>query len=111
MHSNNYRSVIPTDTQALTALQKLISDDFQVKNTHSTQRKGEETPDTRSELQDEDIPTDPEDPQCNSKKSNGIFKGSIRYISIKTNSTDSRQVLQSISNSTKRINILNPLIH
>ena len=48
MHSNNYRSVIPTDTQALTALQNLISDDFQVKNTHSTQRKGEETPDTRS---------------------------------------------------------------
>ena len=47
MHSNNYRSVIPTDTQALTALQNLISDDFQAKNTHSTQRKGEETPDTR----------------------------------------------------------------
>ena len=53
MHLSNYRSVMPTDTQALTALQNLISDDFQVKNTHSTQRKGEETPDTRSELQDE----------------------------------------------------------
>ena len=52
-HSSNYRSVIPTDTQALIALQNLISDDFQAKNTHSTQRKGEETPDTRSELQDE----------------------------------------------------------
>ena len=48
MHSSNYRSVTPTDTQALTALQNLISDDFQAKNTHSTQRKGEETPDTRS---------------------------------------------------------------
>ena len=48
MHSNNYRSVTPTDTQALTALQNLISDDFQAKKTHSTQRKGEETPDTRS---------------------------------------------------------------
>ena len=48
IHSNNYRSVIPTDTQALTALQNLISDDFQAKNTHSTQRKGEETPDTCS---------------------------------------------------------------
>ena len=47
------RSVIPTDTQALTALQNLISDDLQAKNTHSTQRKGEETPDTRPELQDE----------------------------------------------------------
>ena len=53
MHSSNYRSVIPTDTQALTALQNLLSDDFQAKNTHSIQRKGEETPDTRSELQDE----------------------------------------------------------
>ena len=48
MHSNNYRSVIPTDTQALTALQNLLSDDFQAKATHSTQRKGENTPDTRS---------------------------------------------------------------
>ena len=47
MHSSNYRSVIPTDTQALTVLQNLISDDFRAKNTSSTQRKGEETPDTR----------------------------------------------------------------
>ena len=47
-HSNNYRSVTPTDTQALTALQNLISDDFQAKNTLSSQRKGEKTPDTRS---------------------------------------------------------------
>ena len=44
MHSSNYRSVIPTDIQALTALQSLVSDDFQAKNTHSTQRKGEMTP-------------------------------------------------------------------
>ena len=47
-HPNNYRSVTPTDTQALTALQNLISDDFQAKDTHSTQRKGEKTPDTHS---------------------------------------------------------------
>ena len=47
------RSVIPTDIQALTALQSLVSDDFQAKNTHSTQRKGEETPDTRPDIQDE----------------------------------------------------------
>ena len=53
MYSSNYRSVIPTDTQALTALQNLISDDFQAKNTHSTQRKGEETPDTRSTKRNE----------------------------------------------------------
>ena len=53
MHSSNYRSVMPTDIQALTVLQGLVSDDFQAKNTHSTQRKGEETPDTRSDIQDE----------------------------------------------------------
>ena len=53
IHSNNRRSVIPTDTQALTALQNLISDDFQAKNTPSTQRKGEETPDTRSTKRNE----------------------------------------------------------
>ena len=53
VHSNNYRSVIPTDTQALTALQNLISDDFQVEKTHSTQRKGEKTPDTRSTKRNE----------------------------------------------------------
>ena len=50
VHSNNYRSVIPTDTQALTARQNLISDDFQAKNTHSTQRKGEKTPDEAFQL-------------------------------------------------------------
>ena len=49
-HSSNYRSVIPTDTQALTALQNLLSDDFE---THSTQRKGEETPDTCSTKRNE----------------------------------------------------------
>ena len=53
VHSSNYRSVIPTDTQALTALQNLISDDFHAKDTHSTQRKGEETPDTRPDIKDE----------------------------------------------------------
>ena len=53
MHTSSSRSVIPTDTQALTALQNLISDDFQAKNTHSIQRKGEETPDTCSDIQDE----------------------------------------------------------
>ena len=43
MHSNNHRSVIPTDIQALTALQDLVSDNFQAKNTPSTQRKREDT--------------------------------------------------------------------
>ena len=53
MHSSNYRSVMPTDIQALTVLQDLVSDDSQAKNTHSTQRKGEETPDTHPDIQDE----------------------------------------------------------
>ena len=47
--SSNNRSVMPTDIQALTVLQSLVSDDFQAKNTPSTQRKGEDTPDTRSD--------------------------------------------------------------
>ena len=53
VHSSNYRSVMPTDIQVLTVLQDLVSDDFQTKNTHSTQRKGEETPDTPPDIQDE----------------------------------------------------------
>ena len=36
---SNNRSVMPTDIQALTVLQDLVSDDFQAKNTPSTQRK------------------------------------------------------------------------
>ena len=53
MHSNNYRSVIPTDTQALTALQNLLSDDFQAKNTHSAQRKREDTRSIQRKREDE----------------------------------------------------------
>ena len=53
MHSSNYRSVMPTDTQALTALQNLISDDFQVKNTHSTQGKREDTRSIQRKGEDE----------------------------------------------------------
>ena len=43
VQSSNNRSVMPTDIQALTALQSLVSDDFQAMNTPSTQRKGEDT--------------------------------------------------------------------
>ena len=43
------KSVIPTDIQALTVLQGLVSDDFQSKNTTSTQRKGEDTRDTHAD--------------------------------------------------------------
>ena len=89
---SNSRSVMPTDVQALTALQDLLSDDFQAKNTHSIQRKGEDEKDEAFQL--------------TQKIHNQLLqvqwdlKGSIHYISIRTNSTDSRQVLQSISNST-----------
>ena len=53
MHSNNYRSVIPTDIQALTVLQDLVSDDFQAKNTPSTQRKREDTRSIQGKGEDE----------------------------------------------------------
>ena len=42
VQSSNNRSVMPTDVQALTVLQSLVSDDFQAKNTPLTQRKGED---------------------------------------------------------------------
>ena len=42
VHSSNNRSIMPTDIQALMVLQGLVSDDFQAKNTPSTQRKGED---------------------------------------------------------------------
>ena len=53
VQSSNNRSVMPTDVQALTALQSLVSDDFQAKNTPSTQRKGEDTPPTQRKREDE----------------------------------------------------------
>ena len=51
--SSNNRSVIPTDVQALTVLQSLVSDDFQAKNTPSTQRKGEDTCSTQRKGEDD----------------------------------------------------------
>ena len=39
IQAQSNRSVIPTDIQALTVLQSLVSDNFQVKNTHSTQER------------------------------------------------------------------------
>ena len=53
IQAQSNRSVMPTDIQALTVLQDLVSDDFQAKNTPSTQRKGEETPRTHPDTQDE----------------------------------------------------------
>ena len=48
--SSNNRSVMPTEVQALTVLRDLISDDFQAKNAHSTQRKGEDGTDETFQL-------------------------------------------------------------
>ena len=53
IHSSNYRCVIPTDTQTLTALQNLISDDYHAKNTPSTQRKREDTRSIQRKGEDE----------------------------------------------------------
>ena len=53
MHLSNYRSVMPNDTQALTALQNLVSDDFRAKNTPSTQRKREDTRSIQRKGEDE----------------------------------------------------------
>ena len=52
IQAQSYRSVMPTDIQALTVLQDLVSDDFQAKNTPSTQRKGEDTPSTQRKGED-----------------------------------------------------------
>ena len=51
--SSKNRSVMPTDIQALTVLQDLISDDSQAMNTPSTQRKGEDTRSTQRKGEDE----------------------------------------------------------
>ena len=53
IHSNNHRSVISTDIQALTVLQDLVSDDFQAKNTPSTQGKREDTRSIQRKGEDE----------------------------------------------------------
>ena len=100
VHSSNNRSVMPTDVQALTVLQSLVSDGFRAKNTPSTPRKGE---DEAFQLIQK-IHNQLQQVQWDLQRLHLLH-------SIRTNSTNSRQVLQSIFNSTKRINILNPLIH
>ena len=47
------RSIIPTDVQALTVLQSLVSDDFQAKNTPSTRGKREDTRSIQRKGEDE----------------------------------------------------------
>ena len=50
---SNNRSVIPTDIQALAVLQDLVSDDFQAKDTPSTQRKRKNTRSIQRKGEDE----------------------------------------------------------
>ena len=100
IHSNNHRSVTPTDTQVLTVPQNLISDDFQAKNTPSTQRKREDTPSIQRKGEDETF-------QLIQKIHNQLQEVQwdlqrLHSLPIRTNSTDSRQVLQSIFNSTNK---------
>ena len=45
-----YRSIMPTDDQALMSLQDLLSDDFQLKKSNSLQRKGEDKKDEAFQL-------------------------------------------------------------
>ena len=85
---------MPTDDQALMALQDLLSDDFQSKKSNSLQRKGEDKKDETFQLIQK-IHNQLQQVQCDL-----IFKSSIRCISMNSNSANSRQVLQSISNST-----------
>ena len=47
---NNNKSIMPTDVQALTVLQDLLSDDFHSKKSNSLQRKGEDTKDEAFQL-------------------------------------------------------------
>ena len=53
IQAQSNRSVMPTDIQALTVLQSLISDDFQAKNTPSTQGKREDTHSIQRKGEDE----------------------------------------------------------
>ena len=53
VQAQSNRSVIPTDIQALTVLQDLVSDDFQAKNTPSTQGKREDTRSIQRKGEDE----------------------------------------------------------
>ena len=104
------RSIMPTDDQALMALQDLLSDpvqptfnDFQSKKSNSLQRKGEDKKDEAFQLIQK-IHSQLQQVQCDLQKLHC-------YISMNSNSTNSRLVLQTISILQIRINILNPLIH
>ena len=111
MHSNNYRSVTPTDTQALTALQNFISDDFQAKNTPSTQRKREDTRSIQRKGEDETfqliqkIHNQLQEVQWDLQRLHSLHKYKKLILQTPGKYPSQFPILQI------RINILNPLIH
>ena len=111
LHSNNYRSVIPTDIQALTVLQDLVSDDFQAKNTPSTQRKGEDTRSIQRKGEDETfqliqkIHNQLQEVQWDLQRLHSLHKYKKLILQTPGKYPNRFPILQI------RINILNPLIH
>ena len=73
---SNNRSVIPTDVQALTVLQDLLSDDFQAKNSNCLQRKGEDKKDKAFQLI-QNIHNQLQQVQCDLQKLHSLHKYEI----------------------------------
>ena len=67
------RSIMPTDDQALMALQDLLSDDFQSKKSNSLQRKGEDKNDEAFQLIQK-IHSQLQQVQCNLQKLHSLHK-------------------------------------
>ena len=70
------RSTMPTDVQALTVLQDLLSDDFQSKNSNSLQRKGEDKKDEAFQLIQK-IHNQLQQVQCDLQKLHSLHKYEI----------------------------------
>ena len=70
------RSIMPTDVQALTVLQDLLSDDFQSKNSNSLQRKGEDKKDEAFQLIQK-IHNQLQQVQCDLQKLHSLHKYEI----------------------------------
>ena len=67
------RSIMPTDEQALMALQDLLSDDFQSKKSNSLQRKGEDKNDEAFQLIQK-IHSQLQQVQCDLQKLHSLHK-------------------------------------
>ena len=100
----NNRSVMPTDVQALTVLQDLLSDDFQAKNTHSTQGKGEDGKDEAFQLIQK-IHIQLQQVKWDLQRLHSLHKYKKLILQTQGKYSNRFLILQ------MRINILNPLIH